>query len=347
MAEAETVALKVGDKLYAGWTEVSVTRGLDAASGQFTLSLAHKDDAAAPEPFPVKAGDRCQLLIGGNPVVDGWVDVARMDGDGSDHRISLIGRDRTGDLADCSAIHKPGSWTNVKLEAIAAELAKPFGIGVSAKVSTGAAIRKFALQQGESPQAAIERLLRFRGLMAVPTASGDLEIVKADEGAPVATLEYGRNILSWAVTHDHSQRFSRYVVKGQAAGDDHANGKAVSAIRGEASDAGVTRYRPLLIVAEEQGDRGSAGTRAAFEAGVRAGKALTADITLLGWRVADGGALWRPNMRARLILPAGGIADQVMLVAAVTFTKGDGGTTTRLTLNPPGAWAQLAQGEKP
>jgi prophage tail gpP-like protein len=341
----EKVELAIGGSLYAGWTEVSVTRALDTLSGTFSLTLAPRA-ATADGDFPINEGDKCRLLIGGEPVIDGWVDVVTPSVSGSDHGVTVTGRDRTADLADCSAIHKPGSWKNVKLEAIAAELTRPFGISVTAKASTGKAIVKFALQQGETVQAALERLLRFRGLLMVPTATGDLQIVTPDAGAPELVLEYGVNIKSASTAFDASQRFSQYLIKGQAPGNDHHHGKAVSQISSTASDPGITRYRPLLIVAEEQGDGASLAVRAKFEAGVRAGKGITATIEQLGWRVKPGGKLCAPNLRARVKCAAIKLADEAMLVSAVTLTKSDAGTTATLTLNPPGAWQQLAEPEQ-
>ncbi|WP_303763539.1 phage baseplate assembly protein [Sphingobium yanoikuyae] len=342
---AEKVELAINGKLYAGWTEVSVTRAIDAMCGAFRLSLSSKDDAAG-QLLVIAPDDRCQLKIGGEIVIDGWVDAVSPAIDGESHGITVEGRDKTGDLADCSAIHKPGSWRNVTLEVIASALTKPFGVTVTAKASTGAAIRKFAIQQGETVADAIGRLLRFRGLIAVPTASGDLEITTPDAGAPVATLELGINIKSAEGRADHRERYSDYVVKGQAHGDDERHGKTVSQIKGEAKDSGVRRYRPLLLVAEEQSDGASAGARAKFEAGVRAGRARGAQIKVLGWRVAPGGALWRPNSRVRVRCAEIAMADEVMLVAAVTFSKSDGeGTIATLSIAPPGAFAQLAEKE--
>lgn len=342
---AEKVELSIGGSLYSGWKSIAIARSLDQVTGTFQLGLAWKGAANDAE-FPINPGDRCQVLIAGEPVIDGWIDAVEPSIDGAEHAIGVTGRDRTGDLADCSAIHKPGSWRNVKLEAIAAELAAPFGISVTAKASTGKPIVRFALQQGETVQAAIERLLRFRGLLMAPAPGGNLEIITPDNGAPVATLELGVNVKAVRVRLDGSQRFSDYLIKGQSAGNNEKHGKTVSQIKGTATDAGVTRHRPLLIVAEDQGDGASLATRAKFEAGVRAGKSTSADITVAGWRVSAGGKLWDRNMPVRVKCAAAKLPDQKMLVTAVTYQKDDSGTTATLTVMPPGAWKQLAESER-
>jgi prophage tail gpP-like protein len=341
----ETVELSIGGKRYTVWTQVAASRSLDAISGTFNLTLSAKTETGGAN-VEGKTGDRCKLVLAGTTVVNGWVDAIEISIDANSHSFSVRGRDLTGDLADCSAIHKPGSWRNVRIEAIASELTKPFGVKVIAKASTGAALAKFALQQGETVQAALERLMRFRGLIMVANADGDLEITTPGTGAPVATLELGVNIMSIAASFDDSQRFSDYLIKGQAAGDDHKHGKIVSQIRGEATDAGVMRHRPLLIVAEEQGDGASLSTRAKFEAGVRAGKSKTATVEALGWRPAAGAPIWAPNTLVTVKAADVRLADEKMLVTAVNYTAGDGGTKATLTVMPPGAWKQLAEGGK-
>jgi len=338
---AEQVALRVGGQLYDVWTSITISRSLDSLAGTFEFQLANRlRDQDAP--LSIKAGDRCQVMIGGEVAMDGWVDRKGPTRSDSDAGISISGRDRTGDLADCSAIAKPGSWANMSIEAIANELTKPFGIKVTAKTSTGGRIPKFALQPSETVQAAIERLLRFRGLLMQPTATGDLEIITPETGAPATTLAIGVNIKSIEATHDHSERFSDYLVKGQSVGDDKKHGKTVSQVKGEAKDSAIKRYRPLMVVAEDQVDGASASSRAKFEAGVRAGKGVSAEIVVLGWRVTAGGKLWRPNVPVTVKAPAEDLPGNAMIITAATLSKDDQGTLAQLTVMPPGAWAQLA-----
>ncbi len=41
-----------------------------------------------------------------------------------------MGRDKTGDLVDCSVVHSSGKWKGVRLEQVAADVCRPFGITV-------------------------------------------------------------------------------------------------------------------------------------------------------------------------------------------------------------------------
>jgi len=338
-AQSEQVALSIDGRAYTGWTEVRIMRALDTLCGEFELRLTDRE-RAGDAAFPLRAGAACQVKVGGETLITGWID--RLEGsiDAGNHEVSVSGRDRAGDLIDCSAIAKPGSWTNVAMEAIAAELAAPFGITATARTSTGPRIRRFAIQQGESVSSAIERLARYRGLLAVSTASGNVELITPAQDAPVADLVQGVNILAADGGHVASERFSRYLLKGQASGDDEVNGRAASAPSAEATDPAVTRYRPMLIIGEEQSDIASLKKRAEWEATTRAARAQQGRVTLQGWHRPDG-RLWTPNVTVSLTAPAL-FMDGRMLVTSAALMKDDRGTVTELVVSPPGAFSQLA-----
>ena len=339
----EAVTLAVGGGRHEGWTSIRVTRAIDSLASSFSLELTERW-ADRPTRFTLEAGVSCAVEIGGETVITGYIDTLDPGIDPQQHSIAIGGRDRAADLIDCSAIATPGSWRGASLEAIAAELAKPFGITVTARAPTGPPLRQFALQQGESVQAVIERLGRFAGLLAVSTPAGMVELIAPAESAPVMTLIEGVNILSASATHDVTGRFSDYLVKGQAAGDDHVNGRTVAGPSGSATDPAVKRHRPLLLIAEEQSTLANLAVRARWEASTRAGRAQTAQVTLLGWRRPDG-ALHAPASTVTLDAPSLFMTG-AMLVQQVALVLDERGEVAELTLVPPAAWSQLPVPEK-
>ena len=81
---------------------------------------------------------------------------------------SLIrGRDRTGDLVDCSAATMPGEWQNELLDRIVQSLIDPFGISVTVDTDIGEPFRKFRIDEGETVFEAIDRACRYSGRAAV------------------------------------------------------------------------------------------------------------------------------------------------------------------------------------
>lgn len=335
-------ALTIGGRRYEGWTALRITRSLESACGQFELQLATREYSNAPR-WPLRTNDACSIEVDGEAVIRGYIDTVHPQVDADGYSITVSGRDRAADLVDCSAVHKPGSWTGRSIEAIAAELAQSFGIAVTAKADTGEKVKRFALQQGETVYAAIDRLARYRGLLAVSNSDGDIELIRPGAGAVVARLVEGQNILSGGATHDAKDRFSQYIVKGQASGDDQVNGKAAAAVKGEASDPGVSRYRPLILIGEDQSTIAGVRSRAAFEATTRAAKSQRATVAVFDWRRPDG-PLWTPDVLVSLTSPFL-LIDGTMLVSEISYVKDERGTITELTVTPPDAFNLLPVSE--
>lgn len=339
----DELILSIGGVDYGGWTDASVSVAIDTICGGFEFTLAEREPGK-DRPFAFEAGAACMVKIGGETLISGWIDEITPSFDPEGHKIGISGRDRAGDLVDCSAIHNPGSWINTALETIAAELAKPFGINVTARASTAPKIKRFALQQGEGVFEAIERLCRYRGLLPISTPAGDVELIAIDPSLPaVARIAQGVNIKSASAEHNVSERFSKYILKGQASGDDDANGRAVSGVKAEATDPAIKRHRPLLIIGEEQSTIGGLEKRARWEATTRAGKGQSASVTIPGWR-APGGTLWARGTMVDLFAPWL-LIDSKMLVVEVTHSIAEDSRSTELRLSPPEAFSQLPVSE--
>jgi prophage tail gpP-like protein len=331
------VTLSLDGQIYGGWKDVSIHRSLDSLVGRFALGLSARETTGAKN-WPLRAGASCKVAIDDHVLIDGRIDRLAPSIDAESHDIVISGRDRAADLVDASAIHKSGLWRGVKLEEIVRELVAPFEIAIEFSGDTGDKIKRFALQQGESVWAAIERLCRMRGFIGWSLASG-IRIGNPGTGAVVATLEEGQNILSGSAVHDVTERFGEYIVKGQASADDETNGRSVSAVSAKAQDPGIKRHRPLIIIAEDQANKALLQKRADWEANVRAARSQPATVTLAGWK-NDSGQLWSIDNLVKLLAPSLYISSD-MLVAGLTFERSDDrGTVVDLTLERPEAYSQ-------
>ena len=101
---ADDITLRIDGVDWTYWTSVQVTRQMDAIAGTFSLALADKWIGGA-QALPIAAGMACQILIGGEQVIDGYIDQVRPSFSATAHGISVTGRDRSADLVDCAAIH--------------------------------------------------------------------------------------------------------------------------------------------------------------------------------------------------------------------------------------------------
>ena len=107
----------------------------------------------------------------------------------------------------------------------------------------------------------------------------------------------------------------------------------------KASDLGVTRHRPMLIVNSEQSTQASLEERARWEATVRAGRSEEVQVEVRGWR-ADNGALFALGELVPVRAPILGVEDE-LLVKALRHSDGDQGMRTLITLCPPEAFSLL------
>lgn len=341
----DDLTLTVDGLDYGGWLSVEVARSIEAVAGTFRLGLTERWPGA-PARRRIAAGARCSVAIDGETVISGHVDEVQPSFDEGQHGVSVAGRDAAGDLVDCSAIAGSGEWENARLAAIAADICRPFGIAVSAAADTGAAFKSFRIEEGETAWEAIERACRMRTVLAVSDGRGGIVLTRSAAGPAIGTaLRDGPkgNMLSAQGRYSDKDRHSRYIVKGQRSGDDYLLPPDIAQPKGEAADPAVTRYRPLIVLAEDQGDGGDFGKRALWEARVRAARARQATIVVQGWRHASG--LWAPNTVVRVSSDWLAI-EADMTIAGVAFRKDEGGTTSELTLMRPGAFEVQALPEK-
>lgn len=350
--EQDTLFLQVGGKLYGGWKTMMVNASIETISGDFDLGYFYSWDGQ--EALPINDGDACEVRMGDDVVLTGYVDEATEDLGSDTHDLQVTGRDKTGDLVDCSAVHKPDQWSGQKLEAIAAILCKPFGISVKAETDTGAAFPVVKVQPGETAFAVIERLCRMRAVLPVSDGKGGLLLTAAGKGGRAySALVEGENIKHIRRVKNQQDRFSDYIVKGQQSGlaavgggnvevltaDGEVTTRAAAPASGKAKDAGITRYRPMLVVAEGEASGHSPQTRALWEATVRAGRGLRVEVTVQGWRQGDG-ALWRPNLYVHVKSPKLALED-TLLIASCAYSCNESGTITVLSLARPDAFLQL------
>jgi prophage tail gpP-like protein len=336
-----SVELIIGGKRFGGWQSLSIERGIEQLSGAFTLGVTDKWNApTGVVAAEIKEGQACAVTVAGSTVITGYIDKVNRSYDARSHGISVSGRDKAGDLVDCSAIYKTGAWANKKVEQIAADLCAPFGIAVHVGAPTGAALPAFSIQEGETVYEAIERAARMRALLVMSDGQGGIVLTRAGTARAPADLVQGQNILRADGEFNLADRYRDYIVKGQAQGDDHTHGAAVAHPSASIKDAGVPRYRPLIVLAEAQGGHATFAERALWERNVRAGRGVRATVVANGWTA--NARLWHPNTVTHLWSPLLG-ADHDLLIASTRFTlDGQSGELTTLELAPAEAYSTIA-----
>lgn len=323
-------ALTVGGKVHKGWTDVSVLRSMEQLAGSFDIAFTErwsdKDEA-----IPIRAGDECKLALDDTTVIKGYVDDTQVMYDATSHSMSASGRS-LGDLVDCSAIHKKGRWKDIGLLDIAKNLCSPYGVEVTKHVDLGDPFKTFAVEDGESVFETLERACRMRGVIMQATPDGGLDFVKIGARRTSTVIEFGRNIVRGERSESFQDRYSKYIVKTQAPGNDDSSGKAVAHPQKTVYDREITRTRVLVVHAESQSTTGGLTKRAQWEANVRAGRSRRLTYTLQGWYCAEG--VWQPNTLVQ-VRDAMLEVQTELLTISVKNVRGPNGTFTELVLGDP------------
>jgi prophage tail gpP-like protein len=337
------VKLTVNGADYAGWKSVSIARGIEQIAGTFELGVS--------ELWPgqkivrnIAPGDLCTVSVDGQVVITGFVDDVDIRHDKETHEVRVAGRDATGDLVDCSAIHKSGKWAMAKMESIATDLCSPFGISVSvsAEVNTGAAV-EWNINEGESAFECLDRLAKSKGVLPISNGRGGLVITRAGKAGRVSTsLQLGVNILGGNLKLSFRERFGRYIVKGQGASSDALFADATR-LKAEAVDPMIGRYRPLVVIADDLADGATVQRRALWEANTRTGKSAQPNIRTQGW--SHLGGLWQPNTLVHVV-DKWMRTDADLLIKSVSFGLDESGAITTLGLTLPQAFDLIPMTKK-
>lgn len=327
MSDADSVKLKINGQIHDGWTSVQISQSLDALCSSFDLEIF---DGA-----PIATGDACELFIGDVLILSGLVDATNFEISAQSRTLSISGRDKTCDLLDCSALNSPATWKAQKLDKIAKDLIAPFGLELEIEGSLGAAFSSFALEQGETVFDALTRLCRLRGLLLSSTPEGKVKIFTPTPEAVSWALVLGENIESMSVADNAVGRFSKYEIKGQHNGRETAAADARGP-KATASDPGVKRYRPLLIIADEQSTLQGLQTRVNWEATNHKAQAQKVSINLMGWRAPDG-SLYSKGVLVQVRADKMGVNAQ-LIVEDCDFVLDAGNRRTKLSLVAPEAY---------
>lgn len=323
----DAVTLYVGGKIYEGWEDVKITRQVNALASTFDIQLTDRW-IEGQETWTIKPGQSIHIHGGKRSILTGYVDAVKASISADSRSITISGRSKTADLVDCS-VEGPAEYLGLNLKEIAEKVCQPFGISVLFQADPGGPFEKITLQNGETCFALLDRLTRERKLIMYPSYEGSL--IFANQGTTVAPtqLKEGVNVLSANSSHDFSERFSKYTTKGQNLGF-FGDGEDVVSPKGEATDDAVTRYRPLVILAENPVDGGTSEDRAAYEATLRAAKSQTAEVEVQGWYQAPE-VLWDINQQVFVDIGSIGLRRK-MLIDKVSYNKTNAGTRATLSL---------------
>ena len=236
---ANKVSLQVNGNDYQGWKSIRIRHSIEQLAGVFSLDI-HDRWPGQTVDWSINPGEACTVKIGTDTMITGYVDVNTVRLSPTEHTISIEGRDRAGDLVDCSA--PPREWVGMSFEHVATELTKPFGIEMFRQVQTGPAgyitpavtqeplprekckdagdkLPRKAINSGETVHKALEKLAKIQGVLLISDRTGGLLVTRAGLGGRATDpLVLGQNLKSIDHERSFANLFSEITVKGQANG---------------------------------------------------------------------------------------------------------------------------------
>jgi prophage tail gpP-like protein len=333
----EELTIVTGGVVLGGWLSSRVTRGVERMPSSFICELTERFPGQVSQ-APVQPGASCQIYLSSDLILTGYIDVYRPAYDGERHTVTIAGRSKCEDFVD-SAIDgsKPRiSWvfTAATVGDAATRIGNLFGITVS-KPDGDFAIplpQTFPISPGLTAYALLEEICRTAGCLLWDDANGNLVISALGTTRAGSALVEGQNVEAAEVTLRMDNRYSDYLVMGQATdlGSGHIS---TSSTKHDPELPALGRYRVKVIPWEAPDqDQAYSDKRADWEASRRYGRSREARITVTGWRdMAD--ALWYPNTIVHADLPTLKMQGD-FAIAEVTWMRGERGTQTVLTIMP-------------
>lgn len=333
------VTLEVDGKKLSGWKTVSIERELGAICGRFSVSLLDSWEKLSKSWF-IKPFSKCTVYIDDERVLTGYVDAVNMAHSSNGTEISVSGRDLTSDLVDCTPGLKVFQYNNISYSTLARKLLANFSIEFVRDYDPKKAFKFVQINPGTRVSSILEEYARYRGLILRTDQFGRLVATNPGSGSSQVSLVYGQNIKAYTLSYDTQQRYSEVRVISQVQDVADFFGTQANQVEGVAKDAGVPRFRPYEIVADQSADAVDGKTRARWEANTRAAKSEVLNVEVVDWRQGPGLSfpLWEVNSKVWVQIPEVGLNGE-FLISSVRFMKDvNGGTVTNLGIERKDAY---------
>ena len=325
----DEVVLSVGGTRFEGWESVAISRSMEQGPHDFELALTNTWRSLRHR--EIRAGESVRLSIGNDVVISGDIDDLQPDYDAERVQLAVAGRSRLADLVDCSTVGK--SFSRQSLDAIARAICEPFGIEVVVSIDAGAAFANVVLDEGQSPWEFLDYLARVRGVRLMGDESGRLIITGPGNRLAARPLVLGDNIVSGRGQFTFRSRFAEYLVVSRNGDTYLGDAESTTSIAGKAADMGVRRYRPTVIVADDDCTPAECQAQAEWQRNTAWGRGQSVVYTVRGWREQPGGQVWTPNTRVMVDDPYMGVKEERLLVE-VRLLLDDQGQRSELMVMP-------------
>ncbi|GBQ32300.1 phage tail protein [Gluconacetobacter azotocaptans] len=348
---SDAVSIVVGGVKITGWTEVQIRCGVEIMPWSADL-IATEWQPDSQTAVTINEGDVCQILIGNDPVITGYVITVDREITPDSHTVHVAVASKSIDLVESAAEIATYQLNSMNALAIIQKLAATAGISVYPVNGAGNVdIQIFSIILSETAYEAIERVCRLANCLFYDRPDGNITLAPVGTTIVPSAFAQGRNVEAARVRASQAGRFASIqaiiqtplVLTQSPTSSDYvseftAKTKPVNAI---AYDQGVTNTRPWrkMLLPIEAGDDANydyAKRRVQWESNRRYGRSQVIELTCDSWRDGQGN-LWAPNTVAQVSLKALKRDGIERLIVELVFRRDEGGTHCDVTLMPPEA----------
>jgi len=341
----DTVSLVIGGVQITGWEEIEVDISIEEMPWRALLNITDYQPQNGTTAI-IRAGQSASLAIDGITLITGYIETVERNVAPGQHIIALTVKSKSMDLIDCSAEFSTYQMNQTTALKIMQKVAAFAGIDiVSADGYGNTAVPQFSVILTETAYEIIERIARIAAVLFYDRPDGNIEVSRVGSLRMASGFTEGVNCEFFRNVDSQAGRYSSVAGITQATAV-LAQVPDMDNIRGQMKaltyappviDPGITRYRPLLILPENNDqDMKVSIHRLHWEVNRRYGRSQRVDVTCDSWRDTSG-ALWSVNRLAPVSLPSVGRQED-MLISAVKFRKGRDGQHADITLMSPAAF---------
>jgi prophage tail gpP-like protein len=330
-----------GDK-FTKFTSATAKISIDNLSNtfSFTSGVGRKPN------LDFGLGSECVVYIENQRVLTGHIELINGRGSADNSSITIVGRDKTGDIVDSAIgsmddIQAPTTLKTV-LELIIAHIDADIDVVdlVKAKFDTQQDIP--APEIGDNVFDYMEKLARSRKSILSSNDEGNI-VIQRNIGTSIKahiineTNGQSNNVLDYSFDYDHTGRFNKYLSIGNSnlglieAILSSAMSKDIVDKKGIFSDDKIREGRQFVIASENPGATPQQEERVKWEANIRKARSKIYTAKVSGFKNQTGD-IWIPNTIVSVIDENADINDR-MLISSVTFRlDAVEGKTTEISL---------------
>lgn len=357
--------ISINGNFIDGWTYANVHHSFLTACKDFQFVSSNRDRTS--EPYPVRKGDACQIIVEGQQVLDGFVDTVEGVYSASENTIIVTGRSKTMDVIDSTLDYtlfseQKGGVSLVSITKLVLErlgLSESIDIIVSEDALQGANLtlpldNYLWAELGETAFSFIEKYAQLQQIIVttdnlgniVFTRGTDQDIINYQLTTKINDLFNENNIVSCQWSDSERQRFNKYICWSAAPqgsidynsrlssqGGSPVIASEIANLNGDSFDSRVRRSRQFAFTAQIPFTTNNfCQQRALWQANYMKAKGLSYQPTLKEHSYGQEGKIWQTNQLVQVYDEKADI-DSQLLVAEVNFTESVGtGNITTLTL---------------